>query len=103
VRFNQAELPAAAAAFSKALADRDPTQDALITTQDGKANTLHGTLESLDADGAVFKWRNRSVAIDRARMFALVLAVGAGAPPAPARALRAERRICMGGQADRRR
>lgn len=83
LRFSQAEVPAAAAAFSESLANRDPTQDTLITVQDGKVNTLRVMLESLDADGGKFRWRDRNVAIERGRMFALVLATGAGAPALP--------------------
>ncbi len=83
IRFSQDPTPAAEKAFTEALNSRDPTQDTLIVAQDGKVNTIRGTLEKLTETGGTFKWRNRSVPIDRARMFAVVLATGAGTPPAP--------------------
>lgn len=83
IRFSREPLPAAEKAFAEALASRDPTQDTLIIVQDGQVNAVRGTLEKLTETGGAFKWRNRSIPVDRSRMFALVLATGAGAPSTP--------------------
>lgn len=83
LRFAQADVPAGVAAFTEALADRDPTQDTLITLQDGKVSTLRVMLEALDPKGGRFRWRDRTVAVDRSRIFGLVLATGAGVPAVP--------------------
>jgi hypothetical protein len=97
IRFSQEASPAADKAFAEALASRDPTQDTLFVAQDGKVNAIRGTLEKLTESGGTFKWRNRSVPVDRARMFAVVLATGAGTPPAPqARCVLTDRSVWAG-------
>jgi hypothetical protein len=83
VRFSADGASPAAKPFGEALAARDPTEDTLIVAHEGKVNTLRGVLESLQGGGAKFKWRGRSVNVDRSRIFGLVLATGAGAPDAP--------------------
>lgn len=83
LRYSHLESTAAVEAYTEALTNRDPTQDTLIVAQDGKVNTLRGVLEKLTESGGTFKWRERSVPIDRTRIFGLVLAKGAGAPAAP--------------------
>lgn len=83
VRFGSEPLDEADKAYTQALNNRDAAEDVLILAQDGKVNTLRGLLESLDAQGGTFNWRGRSVPVDRSRLFGVILARGAGVPPAP--------------------
>ena len=83
VRFNTQENAAADEAFAQALTRRDSTQDTLFIVQDGKVSPLRGLLESLDAQSGSFKWRERSVRLDRSRAYGVVLARGAGTPASP--------------------
>jgi hypothetical protein len=88
IRFSPDESAPAMKSFTDAMAGRDATEDVLIVVQDGKVNTLRGMLELLNAGGATFKWRNRSVPVNRDRIFGIVLATGAGvAQPPPARCI----------------
>ncbi len=83
IRFSAEDLPAAAKAFNDALAQRDPTQDTLFILQDTRVSPLRGLVESLDANGGSFKWRQRSMHVDRSRAYGIVFATGAGVPPSP--------------------
>lgn len=83
IRFARDESSPAAKPFADALAHRDATQDTLLLVQDNKASSLKGLLDSLDTSSGKFKWRERTIPIDRSRTFGLVLAAGAGTPPAP--------------------
>lgn len=80
IRFGDDSSPAIEP-FTEAVARRDATQDTLIVEQDGKVNALSGMLEALSPDEARFKWRGRSIPVDRTRIFGVVLATGAGGPP----------------------
>jgi hypothetical protein len=83
IRFARDDSSPAAKAFADALNHRDTTQDALLLVQGEKVSALRGLLESLDPAGGKFKWRERSIPIDRNRAFGLILAAGAGTPPTP--------------------
>jgi len=83
IRFNVDDASPAAGPFDEALAARDPTEDMLVIAHEGKVNTLRGVLESLQGDRVKFQWRGRSVNVDRARIFGLVLATGAGTTDVP--------------------
>lgn len=74
-------------AFDKALERPDASQDALfIMGANNKMQTLRGTLESLDAKGGSFRWRDRSVPFTASKAFGLVMAAGVGhVADAPAR------------------
>ena len=83
VQFAHAEHGGARAAFDEALATRDRSQDVLVMIRDDRVAVLRGVTESLAPDGGAFKWRNRSVAIDPAKVYGLVLAAGVQQPPIP--------------------
>jgi hypothetical protein len=83
VRFMPGEHPAAAEAFAKTLAARDPAQDTLLVIRDDRVTALKGVTESLAPDGGAFKWRDRSVPIKPDSVYGLVFAAGVQKPAAP--------------------
>jgi len=88
VRLMPRENAAAAEAFAKALAVRDPTQDTLLVVRDDRVTALKGVTESLAPDAGTFKWRDRSVPIRPDNVYGLVFAAGVQKPvPPQARAL----------------
>ncbi len=76
IRFARQTHQAAQAAFDQARSKRDPARDLLVMLRDDRVRVLHGVVESLDADGGTFKWRNRSVPIHFDRTYGLVFATG---------------------------
>lgn len=80
IRFARAEHPDAQQAFRRALAKRDPSRDLLLVVRDDRVTTLRGVVESLRPNGGSFKWRNRSIPIDPAQAYALVMAKGVHRP-----------------------
>ena len=88
VRLAAQEHPAAADAFRKAMADRDPAQDLLLVVRGDQVSALKGVTESLTAEGGSFKWRERSVPIRPGAVYGIVFAAGVQKPAQPqARAL----------------
>ncbi|HOW69999.1 MAG TPA: NPCBM/NEW2 domain-containing protein [Phycisphaerae bacterium] len=89
VRYVGSSSDEAVRAFGKALDRPDASQDALfIMGANNKMQTLRGTLESLDAKGGSFRWRDRSVAFAAQKACGLVMAAGVGGgPAAPARCM----------------
>ncbi len=75
--------PAAAEAFEKARAERDPVQDVLLVVREDRVTPLKGVMESLTAEGGSFKWRERSVPLRPDTAYGLVFAAGVQKPVAP--------------------
>jgi hypothetical protein len=87
VRLMPREHPAAAEAFSKALAARDPAEDTLLIVRDDRVTALKGVTESLAPSGGSFKWRQRRVPIRADNAYGIIFAAGVQKPaPQPAMA-----------------
>ncbi|MEP0844252.1 MAG: NPCBM/NEW2 domain-containing protein [Phycisphaerae bacterium] len=85
LRWRGSDQPEALAAFEKALAERDPSQDTLFVVREGRVTALKGVTESLGPGGGSFRWRERSVPIQAGSAFGIVFAAGVQ-PPAAAQA-----------------
>lgn len=83
LRIMPGEHPAAAEAFAKALAARDPAQDTLLVIRDDRVSALKGVTESLAPDRGTFRWRDRSVPITPGNVYGLVFAAGVQKPDPP--------------------
>ena len=83
VHFMPGEHPAAAEAFSKALAARDSAQDTLLVVRDERVTALKGVTESPAPDGGSFKWHDRSVPLRPDSTYGIVFATGMQKPAPP--------------------
>jgi hypothetical protein len=68
----------AAEALKQAIDERHPSQDTLLMQREGDVRVLKGVTDSLNAEGGVFRWRNRSLPIDWNKTFGVVFAGGIG-------------------------
>lgn len=77
VRYSGTSGDEAAQAFDKALSQPDASQDTLfVLGANNKMQTLRGTLESLDAKGGSFRWRDKSVPFTAQKAYGLAMAAG---------------------------
>ncbi len=67
--------------FRAALGNREPSRDVLISRDAVEVKQLAGLLESLDANGGAFRFAGESRTFQLDRIFGIVFAAGAKAPP----------------------
>ncbi len=82
IRFAKSGDSGAAEAFQTAIHSRDPSQDTLVLLREGRVSTVRGAVEMLTADGGSFRWRERSIPLNRQTLYAIVFAAGVSTPPA---------------------
>lgn len=81
IRFSHPPAGDALDVFNRMFAQRDASEDLLITVRQGRTTSIKGVTEQITPEGGSFRWRDRSIPLRSDSAFAIIFARGVQAAP----------------------